>query len=174
MSVPHGGIAAMTTERHTPPHIADARTMLENWLDFHRATLTPKAEGLAPEQLCTAWAPPSTLTLQGLMHHMADVNATGSAVCWPRRNCRGSTALTTAPSTSPPTCRSPTHARRGKRRSPSRGRTARNTRSTTRDRSRTEARCPCGGSTNHMITEYARHCGHADLIRERIDGTTGV
>src|SRR5690606_30023642 len=88
-------------ERHTPPHIADARTMLENWLDFHRATLTPKAEGLTPEQLCTAWAPPSTLTLQGLMHHMADVNATGSAVCWPRRNCRGSTALTTAPSTSP-------------------------------------------------------------------------
>ena len=26
----------------------------------------------------------------------------------------------------------------------------------------------------HMIEEYARHNGHADLIRERIDGTTGV
>ncbi len=26
----------------------------------------------------------------------------------------------------------------------------------------------------HMIAEYARHCGHADLIRERIDGRTGV
>jgi uncharacterized protein DUF664 len=26
----------------------------------------------------------------------------------------------------------------------------------------------------HMIAEYARHCGHADLIRERIDGVTGV
>ena len=25
----------------------------------------------------------------------------------------------------------------------------------------------------HMVTEYARHCGHADLLRERIDGTTG-
>jgi Protein of unknown function (DUF664) len=25
----------------------------------------------------------------------------------------------------------------------------------------------------HMIEEYARHCGHADLIRERIDGTVG-
>lgn len=24
----------------------------------------------------------------------------------------------------------------------------------------------------HMATEYARHCGHADLIRERIDGTS--
>ncbi|MYV93930.1 DUF664 domain-containing protein, partial [Streptomyces sp. SID1034] len=26
----------------------------------------------------------------------------------------------------------------------------------------------------HMIEEYARHNGHADLVRERIDGTTGV
>jgi Protein of unknown function (DUF664) len=26
----------------------------------------------------------------------------------------------------------------------------------------------------HMIEEYARHNGHADLLRERIDGTTGV
>ena len=25
----------------------------------------------------------------------------------------------------------------------------------------------------HMIEEYARHCGHADLLREAIDGTTG-
>jgi len=26
----------------------------------------------------------------------------------------------------------------------------------------------------HMIAEYARHSGHADLIRERIDGRTGI
>ncbi|MFF4795750.1 DUF664 domain-containing protein [Streptomyces sp. NPDC001276] len=26
----------------------------------------------------------------------------------------------------------------------------------------------------HMIEEYSRHNGHADLVRERIDGTTGV
>jgi hypothetical protein len=25
----------------------------------------------------------------------------------------------------------------------------------------------------HMIEEYARHCGHADLLRQAIDGTTG-
>ncbi|HEY2314524.1 MAG TPA: DUF664 domain-containing protein [Streptosporangiaceae bacterium] len=25
----------------------------------------------------------------------------------------------------------------------------------------------------HMIEEYARHCGHADLLRERIDGRVG-
>jgi hypothetical protein len=26
----------------------------------------------------------------------------------------------------------------------------------------------------HMIEEYARHNGHADFLRERIDGVTGV
>ncbi|MGH7609859.1 MAG: DUF664 domain-containing protein, partial [Candidatus Dormibacteria bacterium] len=26
---------------------------------------------------------------------------------------------------------------------------------------------------NHMIEEYSRHNGHADLLRERIDGMTG-
>jgi hypothetical protein len=25
----------------------------------------------------------------------------------------------------------------------------------------------------HLIEEYARHCGHADLLRESIDGATG-
>ena len=25
----------------------------------------------------------------------------------------------------------------------------------------------------HMIEEYARHCGHADLLREAADGATG-
>ena len=29
------------------------------------------------------------------------------------------------------------------------------------------------GVTVHMIEEYARHCGHADLLRECIDGRTG-
>jgi Protein of unknown function (DUF664) len=29
------------------------------------------------------------------------------------------------------------------------------------------------GLVRHMIEEYARHNGHADLLRERIDGATG-
>lgn len=27
---------------------------------------------------------------------------------------------------------------------------------------------------SHMISEYARHCGHADLIREGVDGAVGA
>ena len=33
--------------------------------------------------------------------------------------------------------------------------------------------CSLGEVLVHMAEEYARHNGHADLLRERIDGTTG-
>lgn len=36
-----------------------------------------------------------------------------------------------------------------------------------------QARVPLRGVLVHMIEEYARHCGHADLLRERIDGRVG-
>jgi Protein of unknown function (DUF664) len=32
---------------------------------------------------------------------------------------------------------------------------------------------PLRSALVHMIEEYARHCGHADLLRERIDGRVG-
>lgn len=32
---------------------------------------------------------------------------------------------------------------------------------------------PLRGILAHLVEEYARHCGHADLLRERIDGRTG-
>src|ERR1700754_2979455 len=63
----------MTTERAMPPLHADERTTLESWLDFYRATLLMKCDGLADEQLRTASVPPSPLTLLGLVQHMAEV-----------------------------------------------------------------------------------------------------
>ena len=39
--------------------------------------------------------------------------------------------------------------------------------------SSTAADRACAGSWSHLIEEYARHNGHADLIRESIDGQTG-
>ena len=47
-----------TIERPLPPLNADERTTLESWLDFHRATLAMKCEGLDDEQAATASAPP--------------------------------------------------------------------------------------------------------------------
>ena len=39
------------SEREDPPLVGDERAMLEGWLDFHRATLLHKCEGLSGEQL---------------------------------------------------------------------------------------------------------------------------
>src|SRR3712207_6458531 len=62
-----------TTERAMPPLQADERTTLESWLDFYRATLATKCDGLADEQLRTASVLPSPLTLLGLVQHMTEV-----------------------------------------------------------------------------------------------------
>ena len=63
----------MPVERVDPPYEADERVMLESWLDFHRATLALKCEGLSDEQLRERAVPPSTISLLGLVRHMADV-----------------------------------------------------------------------------------------------------
>src|SRR3954452_5967005 len=66
-------LAMTTAERHEAPRTADERTSLEGWLDFHRETLALKCEGLDDKQLREASAPPTGLTLLGLVRHMAEV-----------------------------------------------------------------------------------------------------
>ena len=65
--------APVTTERPDPPLIAGEREMLRGFLDLHRATLAVKCEGLSDEELRRQSMPPSTLTLLGLVRHMAEV-----------------------------------------------------------------------------------------------------
>ena len=169
----------MLTERSTPPMNSDERTTLESWLDFYRATLAMKCDGLTEEQLCTASVPPSPLTLLGLVQHMAEVERN-----WFRRVLVGEHA--------PPIYDSQTDSN-----GPDGGFALAENVKFDAARQRWEAeiaqgRANCadrqlqqpsnfaGGEVNlrwiytHMIAEYARHNGHADLIRERIDGTTGV
>ena len=63
----------VATERPDPPLIAGEREMLRVFLDFHRATLAMKCDGLTDDQLRERSMPPSTLTLLGLVRHMAEV-----------------------------------------------------------------------------------------------------
>src|SRR3954463_1196592 len=65
--------AMTTTDRAMPPLLADERTTLAGWLDFYRATLFTKCDGLTDEQLRAAAIAPSSLTLLGLVQHMAEV-----------------------------------------------------------------------------------------------------
>jgi uncharacterized damage-inducible protein DinB len=163
--------------RPRPPAAADERTMLAGWLDWHRATLEMKCAGLSPAQLATRAAEPSTLTLLGLVRHMADVERG-----WFRRRLGGEDAPPLYYSDDDPdgdfdnidpaaaeaafaTWRAEcARAREIAATLPSLDVTI-----TDREGRLLSARWVLV----HMVEEYARHNGHADLLRERIDGVTG-
>jgi len=151
----------------------DERSVLLGYLAYHRAVLARKAEGISDADARRPACPPSRLTLLGLIRHMTDVER-----WWFRRVLRDEAVpalfddeaewdvapdatmadalaayweeiaiidrdLATASMDEP-------GGVEGER-----------------------ARQPLRRMIVHMIEEYARHCGHADLLREAIDGTTG-
>src|SRR5690349_621587 len=61
--------------------------MLDAWLDYHRATLLWKCQGLTDAQLKLRSAEPSTLSLIGLVRHMTEVER-----AWFRRRIAGESA----------------------------------------------------------------------------------
>jgi uncharacterized damage-inducible protein DinB len=168
-----------TAERLMPPLNADERTTLESWLDFHRATLALKCEGLDDEQAAAASVPPSGFTLTGLVQHMAEVERN-----WFRRVLAGEQAPPIYDPQADPDAPDGGFEL-------AEGATLRGALATWREEiARARERCAGRALADtgrfmqqdvslrwiyvHMIEEYARHNGHADLVRERIDGTTGV
>ncbi len=162
-----------------PPISADERATLEGWLDFYRATLVGKVDGLTDEQAREAAVPPSPLTLLGLVQHMAEVERN-----WFRRVLAGEVVppihdpeadpdgpdggFDLAPGATVAAARATWEAEVARARAACAGRPL-------------DATSPFMGAGvtlrwvySHMIAEYARHAGHADLIRERVDGATGV
>ena len=59
--------------RLEPPLLAAERESLDAWLEFHRATVLQKIEGLDAEQLCRRSVPPSTLSPLGIVRHLGVV-----------------------------------------------------------------------------------------------------
>ena len=60
-----------TVERVDPPFVGDERSQLEQWLDFHRATVHVKCAGLAEEHAWTAPLPSSPLvSMGGVVSHL--------------------------------------------------------------------------------------------------------
>ena len=66
----------METSRPEPPLEGDERTMLVGWLDFHRETLAMKADGLSPEQFAARPIPSSATSLLGLVRHLTEIERT--------------------------------------------------------------------------------------------------
>ncbi len=164
-----------SVQRVRPAFVSDERTMLEAWLDFHRATLLIKCEGLSDEQLKTASAPPSTLTLLGLVRHMTEVE-------------RGWFRDVVGGDSTPFYC---TDDNDGgdfddvadadvKRDFATFRAEIEDLRRLLPEHSLDDVETDADGRRIglrwiyvHMIEEYARHNGHADLLRERIDGVAG-
>jgi uncharacterized damage-inducible protein DinB len=158
--------------------VGERATLLE-YLRRYRLTLEMKCEGLDPEQLARRSVPPSTMSLLGLVRHMADVERN-----WFRR--------VMARADAPPLYWSqdgPDAEWLGAVADPAVVDDAwRAWREEVAFAEKFIASAPDLGIEGimrdgasvalrevliHMIEEYARHCGHADLLRERIDGRVG-
>jgi uncharacterized damage-inducible protein DinB len=162
--------------RQEPAYILDDRPMLEAWLEFHRTTLLLKGEGLDDAGRKRRPVETSLLSLHGLLRHMAEVERN-----WFRR------VLLRQPET-PPIWYDP--AVEDSELVPL------DDADWEADVAAWEAECdasrkaaaahelddtgirdgePCSlrWIYVHMIEEYSRHNGHADIIRELVDGQVG-
>jgi uncharacterized damage-inducible protein DinB len=165
-------------ERVGPPLTAGERETLRAFLDFHRATLAMKCGGLSDEELRRRSMPPSTLTLLGLVRHLAEVERT-----WFRRVIAGEDVpLVWSPDgdyqvayQADDATRAEAfaaweaeveHARRIER--------AAGSLDVTGYHPRSGEEVSLRLVMLHLIHEYARHNGHADLLREGIDGAVGA
>jgi Protein of unknown function (DUF664) len=163
--------------RDNEPVTGAERPMLEGWLDWHRQTLLMKAAGLTAQQLKLASVEPSNLTLLGLIRHMTEVERS-----WFRTRAAGDTqagflycsdenldgdfddvAGADAAADYAAYLAELDLVRVAVAGLPL-------------DHEFATSRRPAVSLRwvyLHMIEEYARHNGHADLLRERIDGATG-
>ena len=168
---------APAIERKDPPTIADERTSLEAWLDFHRDTLLQKCAGLTAEQLKQRSVDPSSLSLLGLVRHMTEVER-----AWFRRRFRGEQIgwvyYTDKDSEADfdDVDSADAEADFSAYREEvvlARAAAAGHGLDETFFHTQRETDMDLRWVYVHMIEEYARHNGHADLLRERIDGATG-
>lgn len=164
-------------ERVPLPAVGGEREMLTSSLDWHRRTFALKCEGVPPDRLSDMCLPPSRLSLHGLVRHLAGVErwwfrlqfagedlpmlyysdddpdqdferldgSVGEAFEVWREECRRAHEIVSATSSL----------------------------DLTGTRRRDGAPISLRRILVDMIGEYARHNGHADLLRERIDGATG-
>ena len=170
--------------RTDPPAVADEATMLRSFLDFYRATILRQAEGLTAQQLAAAWGP-STLTLGGIVKHLTLVES-----WWFRMVFVG---LPDLPWVGDAFAADPDWEFNSAKDDPwdllvSRYREVVAECDAILDRALASpaglddlSRVPRHGKhvslrwiLVHLVEEYARHAGHADLIREAIDGKTDL
>lgn len=168
----------MTDDRIGPPLRGGERETLRAFLDYHRATLMMKCEGLGDGELKRRSMPPSTLTLLGLVRHLAEVERT-----WFRRviNAEDIPLIW-----SPDGDFQAAYDGSGSSRSEAFAAWQAEVEHSRRIEAAAESLDVTGYQVRwgehvslrlvmlHLIHEYARHNGHADFLREGVDGTVGA
>ncbi|GHB05481.1 DinB family protein [Streptomyces chryseus] len=169
----------MTSDKRIgPPHLGDEREMLRAFLDYHRATLAMKCEGLTDEELRQQSMPPSTLSLLGLVRHMAEVERAwfrrvfednDAPMVWSDRidfQAAYDASTSTREEAFAAWEAEVENSRRIEREAES------------LDRAGHQPRWGEEVSLRmvmlHVLLEYGRHNGHADFLRQGVDGTVGA
>jgi uncharacterized damage-inducible protein DinB len=166
---------APEVDRASYPDLGDEAAVLGGWLDYQRDTLLHKCAGLTEAQLKTASAEPSNLTLLGLVRHMTELER------WFRGLFTGESADDPYSTEGQPDAAFDAVASADARADLALfGAEVELTRKAISLRDLGDTFSEDGQTHNlrtmcvHIIEEYARHNGHADLLRERIDGATGA
>ncbi|MFI8103043.1 DinB family protein [Streptomyces sp. NPDC086023] len=162
-------------QRVAPSTVADDRTSLTSFLDYQRQTLAVKCAGLTAEQLRMRAVPTSGLTLLGLVRHAAEVERGwfSNVVLGEPRGALwaavdGESADFLVADADPEEAFACWRAECDRSRAAVAGFASLDETVSFRGE-----RYSLRYVLTHMIEEYARHNGHADLIREAIDGATG-
>ncbi len=164
-----------------PPRAGDEAATLTAFLDYNRAAVLDKAAGLTEAQLATA-VPPSTLTLAGLLHHLALVEHWWFHQCF--AGAQPIEPWASAPWDEDPdwefTVAADLDGATLRRRYQEAIARSHHITEAAPDLSALSVATDDQGEPwslrwilAHMLEETARHAGHADLIRESIDGHTG-
>jgi hypothetical protein len=164
-----------TFPRAVQPPDGDERSVVLGWLAFHRDALAAKCHGLTDEQLVERSVPPSALSLLGIVRHMAEMErAYGVWPLGPKADLEWVWGTYENGEEHDIDCDA--------------SMVRESLRVWREEMHKTDAALAnhpvlddLGEGNGHsvrwnlakLVGEYARHNGHADLLRERIDGQTG-
>lgn len=167
-----GGVSPV--ERVRPGEKGGERETLTSILDFLRATVVNKVAGLTDEQAFSTPVEPSTLTPAGVVKHLTAVECfwfsidfAGEKLPWPwtPEDPHGGFPIEPGDTLATVVDAYLAECERSRRVTAAAG---------LDDESRgDDVDFNLRYALAHMVEETARHCGHLDLIRERIDGRTG-
>jgi hypothetical protein len=176
-------VPARTAERWAvdtrvdPPRLGDERQTLVAFLEWHRQTFELKCSNVAPERLSDRSVAPSELSLHGLLRHLAGVER-----WWFRQQFAGEDIdLLYYSDDEPDQDFTRLDGDVAEAFTVWKDECARSRRIVAEAVSLDESSVDSAGGTPFslrwvlvtMIAEYAQHNGHADLLREQIDGATG-